>query len=70
MIPGDQFASVVEDKPLCPTDFNHDGVTNGADLAGLLGAWGGTDPTYDVSGDGVVGGADLSIVLAAWGACP
>ena len=43
---------------------------NGADLAAILGAWGTSNPTFDITGDGVVGGADLSAVLAAWGDCP
>jgi hypothetical protein len=47
-------------------DLNGDGVVNGADLAILLGAWGGGGPA-DLNGDGVVNGADLAILLGAWG---
>ena len=47
------------------TDFNHDGATNAADLAVLLGNWGGTG-TGDLNGDGVINAADLAILLAAW----
>ena len=69
-IAGDQYVVVLADENLCPADFNGDGVVNGADLAAILGAWGTSNPTFDITGDGVVGGADLSAVLAAWGDCP
>jgi hypothetical protein len=49
-----------------PADLNGDGVVNGADLAILLGQWGGPG-SADLNGDGVVGGADLALLLAAWG---
>jgi hypothetical protein len=52
----------------CPTDLNHDGQTNSADLASVLSGWGTSSP--DLNGDGVVGSADLSVLLGAWGACP
>ena len=52
----------------CPADLNLDGVVNGADLGGLLGAWGG--PDGDLNGDGVTNGADLGSMLGAWGNCP
>jgi hypothetical protein len=52
----------------CPADLNLDGVVNGADLGGLLGAWGG--PDGDLNGDGVTNGADLGSMLGAWGTCP
>jgi len=48
-----------------PTDFNQDGFTNAADLAVLLGNWGGAG-TGDLNGDGVVNAADLASLLAAW----
>jgi len=50
-----------------PADLNGDGVVNGADLAILLGAWGGRG-IADINGDGIVNGADLSILLGAWSA--
>lgn len=53
----------------CPADFNQDDVTDGADLAALLAAWGSPNSPADLSGDGNVDGADLAILLAAWGAC-
>lgn len=52
----------------CPTDFDGDGVTGAADLAGLLGGWGG--PGFDLDSDGVAGASDLSILLGSWGNCP
>jgi hypothetical protein len=39
---------------------------NGADLALLLGEWGGAG-AGDLDGDGIVGGADLAVLLGAWG---
>ena len=48
-----------------PADLNGDGVVNGADLAILLGAWGGRG-LADLNGDGEVNGADLAILLGAW----
>jgi len=54
-----------------------DGVTNGADLAFLLGAWGNQPScadlvdsrTFQSPADGKVDGADLAYLLGAWGAC-
>lgn len=57
----------------CLTDLNNDGVTEGADLAILLGAWGRTQggtEVGDFNEDGGVNGADLAILLGAWGPCP
>jgi len=67
---GDQFFVLGTEEDLCPADFNDDGFVNGADLTGLLGAWGTASAIYDLSGDGIVGGADLAQLLAEWGACP
>jgi hypothetical protein len=54
--------------PACPTDLNGDGQTDGADLAIMLGSWGGSGPA-DVNASGSVNGADLAILLGAWGPC-
>jgi hypothetical protein len=51
----------------CSSDLNGDGVTDGADLGLLLGAW-GTDGA-DLTGEGATDGADLGILLGAWGPC-
>jgi hypothetical protein len=40
---------------------------NGADLAFLLGAWGGTGA--DINHDGTTSGADLAMLLGSWGPC-
>ncbi len=69
-IPGMQSVLVGDEKNLCEGDFDGDGFVGGADLAALLGAWGGSQPEYDINGDGIVGGADLSTLLGAWGMCP
>ena len=53
----------------CTPDLNGDSMVDGADLAALLAAWGGTGPA-DLTGDGTVDGADLAELLAGWGACP
>ncbi len=53
----------------CPADLNGDGSVGAADLAILLGQWGGAG-TGDLNGDGSVGASDLAILLGAWGACP
>lgn len=57
------------DAPSCPTDFTGDGVTDGGDLGGLLGAWGEEPCEFDLSGDGRCDGADLGVFLSAWGPC-
>ncbi len=46
-------------------DLNGDGAVNGADLAMLLGAWGGAGAA-DLDGSGAVDGGDLAIMLGAW----
>ncbi|MFO0826640.1 MAG: FG-GAP-like repeat-containing protein [Phycisphaerales bacterium] len=52
----------------CPADLTGDGAVDGADLAVVLGQWGGPG-SADLTGDGVVDAADLAIVLGAWGTC-
>ena len=59
---GPSFAS-------CPSDLTGDGIVDAADIASVLGAWGGPG-SGDITGDGIVDGADLAAVLGAWGACP
>ena len=54
--------------PACPADITGDGSVGGADIASLLGAWGGGDPSADLD-DGVVSAPDLAIMLSSWGAC-
>jgi hypothetical protein len=51
-----------------PSDFNNDGIVNGADLGMLLGAWGpSTSPLFDLNQDGSVDGVDLGLFLGNWG---
>lgn len=53
--------------PLLPlSDLDGDGVAGPADLARLLGAWGGPG-LGDLDLDGVVGSSDLAILLGGWG---
>lgn len=47
-------------------DLNYDGVVNAADLALMLGGWGGSG-VADINGDGIANAADLSILLGNWG---
>lgn len=68
------WASYVVDftPPIGPIgDLDGDGFVDGADLAILLGQWGGCPPksacSADLDGDGSVGGADLAILLGNWG---
>ena len=59
----------VNNAPACPADLNGSGTVDAADLAVLLGAWGGTGAA-NLDGSGVVDAADLAILLGAWGSCP
>lgn len=60
-------ATLTVKAPACPADLNGSGQVDAADLAILLGAWGGSGA--DLDGNGSVGGPDLAILLGAWGAC-
>lgn len=70
-IPGEAFSalavalSISVESSGNPADLNGDGFVNGADLAMLLGQWGGPG-SADLSGDGLVDGADLAILLGEW----
>lgn len=57
--------SVTLAAPSNPADLDGNGTVDGADLAILLGQWGGAG-TADIDGSGVVDGADLAILLGAW----
>jgi hypothetical protein len=46
-------------------DLNGDDRIDAADIAILLGQWGG-DGSADLDDDGIVGAADLAILLGAW----
>ena len=61
--------TVTRASPPCAGDLNGSGTVDAADLAMLLGGWGGANPTLDLNHDGVVNAADLATVLSAWGAC-
>ena len=54
----------------CPTDFNQNGRTDGADLGMLLSAWGASNqPGLDLDRNGRIDGADLGMLLSGWGPC-
>jgi len=52
----------------CAGDLNDDGVVDGADIAIVLGNWGGAGDG-DANDDGIVDGADIAIILGGWGPC-
>jgi hypothetical protein len=51
----------------CAGDLDGDGQVDAADLATLLGAWGG--PGADLDGDGSTDASDLAVLLGSWGVC-
>jgi hypothetical protein len=55
------------EAPACPADLDGNGNVDGADLAILLGGWGGLGG--DIDGNGITDGADLAVLLGAWGPC-
>lgn len=63
------IGTVTVDPIACPADLDGDGFVNSADLAALLGGWGGPGPA-DLNLDGSVNSADLASLLGAWGPCP
>jgi hypothetical protein len=65
---GLSIAAIVEIP--CTGDLNNDGAVGGADLAILLGAWGGFLSASDLNFDSKVDAADLALLLGAWGDCP
>ena len=67
---GDPFLGLWQmcpNTPMCTGDLNSDGEVGGADLAALLGAWGG--PGADLDGDGTTNASDLATLLGGWGPC-
>lgn len=62
-----QLEGVVALDP-CAADIDGSGVIDSADLATLLGEWGGPG-SADINGDGEVNSADLANMLGAWGPC-
>lgn len=52
----------------CAADLDASGAVDGADMAILLGRWGGAG-TGDLDANGAIDGADLGAMLGAWGAC-
>ena len=57
--------------PACPTDLDGNGLTDGGDLAVVLGSWGSCSAcAADLDGSSSVDGGDLAVLLGSWGACP
>jgi len=53
--------------PSCPSDFDGSGGVDINDLVGVLGAFGSSDPLYDIDMDGKVDIDDLVRVLGDFG---
>jgi hypothetical protein len=69
MTSSDLNGNGVPDECECLGDLDASGSVDGADLAILLGDWGGPG-LGDIDGNGATDGADLAILLGAWGSCP
>ena len=65
-----QRFTVQSHLPQCPADRDGNRRVEGFDLAVLLGAWGESGSSQDLTGDGVVNGDDMTVMLASWGSCP
>lgn len=61
----EQLGTLVPD---CLGDLDGNGAVDAADLAILLGGWGGTG-LGDLDQSGVIDGGDLARLLGAWGSC-
>jgi len=59
-------AAEIQFNPNNAADLNGDGMVDGADLAILLGNWGGTG-IGDLNHDGIVNGADVALLIGSWG---
>ncbi|MDZ4755889.1 MAG: FG-GAP-like repeat-containing protein [Phycisphaerae bacterium] len=66
-VASNQTITISRERP-CSPDLTGDGTVDGADLALLLGQWGGRG-SADLTEDGLVDAADLAIMLGAWGGC-
>lgn len=64
--PGVDDVALVE--VTCPADLDDDGQVGAADLAVLLGGWGGSGAA-DLDASGTIDAGDLALLLGAWGAC-
>lgn len=64
------YVATVElaEKSACPADLDGNGTVDAADLAILLGQWGGAG-VADLDVSGTVDGADLAVLLGGWGGC-
>ncbi len=60
----------VPSLPPCFADLTADDTVGPADLAALLGDWGGSAVAADFNSDGIIGPADLAALLGSWGPCP
>ncbi|MBL9118639.1 MAG: hypothetical protein JNL80_01845 [Phycisphaerae bacterium] len=67
-IDADEVDDLGEAVPDCIGDLNGDAAVTAADLAVLLGQWGGAG-SADLDISGTVDAADLAILLGAWGNC-
>jgi hypothetical protein len=58
-----------EEEPVCPGDFNGDGLRGAADILVMLGAFGcqAECGEPDLNGDGMVAASDILMALATFG---
>ncbi|MBZ0171893.1 MAG: hypothetical protein K8E66_05890, partial [Phycisphaerales bacterium] len=54
------------DPPVCPADFNADGVSDTRDVIAYLNAWAADEPRADLTGDGLVDSRDVIEFLNQW----
>ncbi|MFO0829397.1 MAG: hypothetical protein U0572_14765 [Phycisphaerales bacterium] len=68
-LPFEQLEPIGTRVPDCIGDLDGNWTVDAADLALLLGGWGGGGLS-DLDGSGTTDAADLAILLGAWGTCP
>ncbi len=59
-------ASILEDAPACPADFNRDGIINNVDLFAFLSAWFALNISADFDGSGAIAVPDIFTFLNVW----
>ena len=66
---GDLDGRPDECEPICPADYDGDGIVSGSDLGQFLLAWNRSNASADLNGDGLVDGQDFGVFLVMWGPC-
>ena len=55
--------------PICPADFDGDGIVGGGDLGQFLLTRNALNAAADLNGDDLVDGQDFGLFLVMWGPC-